>query len=101
MRIHILGANGMLGNYVYTYLKGLYDCVPYTRKEIDAIDNINEIGAILNLADGDYVINCIGTIKPQVESVGHMSTFIVNGLWPHMLYRTCCKAKVNDVPHYN
>lgn len=93
MRIHILGANGMLGNYVYTYLKDLYNCVPYTRKEIDAIDNINEIGAILNLADGDYVINCIGTIKPQVESVGHMSTFIVNGLWPHMLYRTCCKAK--------
>ena len=36
MRIHVLGANGMLGNYVYTYLKDLYDCVPYTRKDIDA-----------------------------------------------------------------
>ena len=93
MRIHVLGANGMLGNYVYTYLKDLYDCVPYTRKDIDAIENINEIGATLNLDAGDHVINCIGTIKPQVESVGHMNTFIVNGLWPHMLYRACCRAK--------
>jgi dTDP-4-dehydrorhamnose reductase len=93
MRIHVLGANGMLGNYVYTYLKDLYDCVPYTRKEIDAVENINEISKILGLESGDYVINCIGTIKPQVESVGHMNTFIVNGLWPHMLHKTCARAK--------
>lgn len=97
MRIHVLGANGMLGNYVYTYLKDRRDCVPYTRKDLDVIEDMNSLAPVLKLDTGDYVINCIGTIKPQVETVGHMNTFIINGLWPHLLHKHCIRSKATMV----
>lgn len=37
----------------------------------------------------DYVVNCIGIIKPNIAKVGIESTVRINSLFPHVLARFC------------
>jgi dTDP-4-dehydrorhamnose reductase len=99
MKILVLGAEGMLGNYVYKYLKskGL-NVAPSVRPTatvmgIDALDShawlLKSLFHGYELETGDVVINCIGVINKLVEKVGIENTIIINSLFPHTLDSIC------------
>ena len=67
VKILVLGSAGMLGSQVVKTLteKG-YQVTPFKRKDFDAYkDNVNQM--YTTLRDHDYVLNCIGVIKPFME----------------------------------
>ena len=86
--IHILGHKGMLGNYIFRYFSTKYDCEGHCRSHFDAVNDIGHLGK-LKINTGDIVINCIGVIKPQIESTGETNSFIVNSLFPRLLADYC------------
>lgn len=74
--IAILGNTGMLGSMVADTWEG--DFVSYGRKEIDA-ENPN----FDKLMHKDWIINCIGVIKPYCNDIE--TAIRVNALFPHTL----------------
>ncbi len=42
----------------------------------------------------DFVVNCIGIIKPNIQKVGIESTIRVNSLFPHVLARFCSRHQI-------
>lgn len=101
MKIYILGSRGMLGRYVYAYLKQFYEVVELNRKEIDA-SNINEEGLRQNLIniglkDNDVLINCMGTIKPRVDELGDLNAIQVNSIFPRILANVCLSLNVKMI----
>lgn len=74
--IAILGLNGMLGSMVSETWEG--DFVSYNREDFDALNpNLDK------LMHKDWVINCIGLIKPYCDDVE--KAIKVNALFPHWL----------------
>jgi len=108
MKIAVLGATGMLGHTVAEYLASVYgeDNIFRTARTIYCTDpsqrwaqlEASEVNSHLwGLPhDLDYVINCIGIIKPFIEATGIEKTIQVNSLFPHRLARWCktCSAKL-------
>lgn len=97
MKIIIFGISGMLGKYLYVYLKKYHQVIGVTRKEIDALTvDITELNAFLKNFQDDtptYVINCVGII-PQRTNLDEVRKFIkVNTLFPHLL--ACCCQNLN------
>lgn len=93
MKIFVLGSKGMLGRYVYTYLKQFYEVIELNRSEIDA-SNINEeelknTFLHLGIKENDVIINCIGTIKPRVDELGDLNAILVNSVFPRVLANVC------------
>lgn len=102
-KVLVLGAEGMLGNYVFKYLKTLGDkfevlFCPHmknltTIKGIDARWGHSLIKEILRnefeLVKDDVVVNCIGIINKNVETIGIYDTIVVNSLFPHILSKIC------------
>jgi len=93
MKIFVLGSNGMLGRYVYTYFKSNgYDVVEITRKVMDiTLLNQGELDYALfqlGLKEGDVVINCIGLIK-QRQNVTDLDFIQINSVFPLMLANVC------------
>lgn len=102
MKIFVLGSNGMLGRYVYTYFKNKnYDVVSINRKEINNITQLNE-GELdyalytLGLKKGDVVINCIGLIK-QRKNVTTLDFIQINSTLPLILANVCESRGVNMI----
>lgn len=104
MKVYVLGHKGMLGTYVYTYLleKGFengYSVYGISRSEIDASEiTEDELFYQLykrKLKSGDVIINCIGTIKPQVDKLGVLNAIKVNSEFPHLLANVCESMEVN------
>lgn len=96
MKIYVLGHKGMLGRYVYTYLKSKgHITVGISRDEFDAASYTEvQLRAVLfhkKLNNGDVIINCIGTIKPMVDKHGTLNAIKVNSLFPHLLANVCEK----------
>lgn len=93
MRILVLGRTGMLGRYVYTYLKNTckYEVAGTTRRELDAEKITFEELKNFGFAKDDVVINCIGQIK-QYTDVDESRYFKLNTLFPLMLSRVCRNA---------
>lgn len=94
MKVYVFGFTGMLGRYVYTYLKSKnYDAVGISRETIDAsVFNEQQLKSALSykgFRKGDIVINCMGTIKPQVDKLGVVTAIKVNSLFPHYLANIC------------
>tara|TARA_R110000765_G_scaffold85620_1_gene165086 strand:- start:21 stop:812 length:792 start_codon:yes stop_codon:yes gene_type:complete len=84
VKILVLGSAGMLGSQVVKTLteKG-YQVTSFTRKDFDAYkDNVNQIYATLR--DHDYVLNCIGVIKPFMEK-SLVTSVSVNAVFPRQL----------------
>ncbi len=85
MKIAILGCNGMLGSMVRTVFSADgYDIVALDREHVDA-----QTATVTDwekaLAGCDYVINCIGIIKPYIhdDHMGEVKRAIeVNSLFP-------------------
>lgn len=93
MKIFVLGYKGMLGRYVYDYLRDNgYEVIGLTRYDIDAsIPDLplHSIFFRLNAKEGDAIINCIGAIKPQVDKLGTFNAIKVNSIFPHVLAEFC------------
>ena len=86
MKTAILGKTGMLGSEVEkAFLENNQNIVATTRRELDA--QTASVEDIKKIIDGcDYVINCIGIIKPYIHpenSFEVQRAILVNGLFPH------------------
>ena len=77
-RVLILGKDGMLGTMVSSYLTSLKDYEIYLTsrrdEDIDLDDNIRKFDVstdslerLVNDINPDFLINCIGVIKPEIE----------------------------------
>ena len=91
-KIFVLGKSGMLGRYVYTYLKVKgYNVKGVGRSDIDASDTCSDLHKFIEhqMSDGDVVINCMGTIKPRVDELGDSNAILVNSLFPRKLADLC------------
>ncbi len=99
MKILVLGSKGMLGSYVFNYLSKFYEVISINRDILDASNcdeiKINELLLQYSISDNDVVINCIGTIKPTVDSLGDLNAIKVNSVFPRMLANVCEKLKIN------
>jgi len=85
MKIIVLGKNGMLGRYVYTYLKKNFNTIGTTRQTLRADDNsLYE----LDVKSGDVVINCIGRI-PQRGNTSQQQFSIINTAFPLKVQEFC------------
>ena len=97
MKIFIFGSNGMLGNYVKSYLSKHYDICALTRNDYDLSKlNINSLEELLlnkPLKKDDVVINCAGVI-PQASKQRSLNSklyFTINSLFPVILSQLCKK----------
>jgi dTDP-4-dehydrorhamnose reductase len=94
-KIFVIGSNGMLGKYVYTFLKEQmidYKVLPITRKELDitelSYDELRRKFLFWGLSKNDIIINCAGMIKQRNDSPD-TDFIIVNSLFPHYLTLIC------------
>lgn len=78
MKVLILGGSGMLGHRMAKVLEELDPIVP-RRDEFNAPESIAKFG----LADGDWVINCIGAIPQKNKSADEMQR--INADFPRLL----------------
>ena len=52
---------------------------------------------VLHVKSGDVIINCIGTIKPRVDSLGDLNAILVNSVFPRVLANVCETLGVNMI----
>lgn len=97
MKIFIFGSNGMLGNYIKSYLSQYYEICALTRNDYDLSKlNINSLEELLmnnNLGKNDVIINCAGVI-PQASKQRSLNSklyFTINSLFPVILSQLCNK----------
>jgi dTDP-4-dehydrorhamnose reductase len=45
-------------------------------------------------AETEYVINCLGIIKPFIESTGVINTILINSVFPHVLAEYCQSRRI-------
>ena len=97
MKIIIFGSNGMLGNYMKSYLNSFYEIIGLTRNDYDlsklSIDSLNDLLKLKNLNENDIIINCAGVI-PQASKQRDLNTrlyFTINSLFPVILSQICEK----------
>jgi len=96
MRVLVLGRNGMLGRYVYSYLIDHFDVIGTTRNELDATD-VNIAFVASNIKPGDVVINCIGVIT-QRDNSKRIDFVAVNSMFP-LIVQEACKSKGAKLIH--
>ncbi|MEI6899877.1 MAG: NAD-dependent epimerase/dehydratase family protein, partial [Bacteroidota bacterium] len=105
MKILVLGIKGMLGSMVYSYLRGqsgitvagtyrdqkegFYFANDPLVFEFSASEEVeNQMKQIMSHFSADYIINCIGVIKPYCmdqDMKGVKNAILVNALFPHLL----------------
>ena len=91
MKVAVLGNNGMLGHVVAKVFKSEFAEVNgYGRAALDVYPRkLNDMGAKLCTLlghDTDYVVNCIGAIKPTFDkSTDHSIPIYTNAVFPHQL----------------
>ena len=93
MKIFVLGYTGMLGRYVYTYLKseGYRNVIGLSRKELDASCISDAQLNPVSFPKGTIIINCMGVIKLR-DSIGDLEFIQVNSVFPHLLANMCEKT---------
>ena len=95
MKIHVLGCNGMLGTYVLKYFKQCgYNVEDYDRSRCN-VYGFNPDSFIKTLNTDDVVINCIGLLKPNIQSLDH--AIDVNLNFPLQLDSICERVGCNLV----
>jgi len=97
MKVYIFGSNGMLGNYMKSYLSNSYEVISITRDDYDlnnlSIDSLSELLSNKNIKEYDVVINCAGvipqsSIKRKLDSKLYLK---INSLFPVILSMICEK----------
>jgi len=96
MKVFVFGQTGMLGRYVYSFLKSEdFDVVGITRNELNIVEaDYNYIRDLLILNREDVIINCAGLIK-QRSWGGKFDFTQVNAIFPHLLQRVCKEKDCN------
>jgi len=107
MKVLVLGATGMLGSTVTRYLVNAgYDVSVTCRHEsfklaVDWLSKLKRIPQIITfnpvtqdirncpVKGFNFVINCIGIIKPAIKTVGAAATIEINSVFPHKLAAWC------------
>lgn len=96
-KVLVLASTGMLGSMIFNHLKrnSTYEVVGTSRKEdnkealfFDVYDFLNKPEKYFSLKDFDYIINCIGIIKPYCKDndpEGVLNAINVNALFPNKL----------------
>lgn len=98
MKVFIFGSNGMLGNYVKTYLSQYYEILVLTRNDYDLSKlNINSLEELLlnkSLEKYDIIVNCAGVIPQSTKqrSLNSKLYFTINSLFPVILSQLCDKV---------
>lgn len=99
MKVFVFGYTGMLGRYVYSFLKSEgFEVVGISRQGNEKIRNLDIVKADYNyvkdllgwnyLSKEDVIINCAGLIK-QRGNTDKFDFLQVNTLFPHLLQRVC------------
>lgn len=100
MKVLILGSTGMLGSSVFNYLKNKrYDLyTTYRNENLKYNSNsfyFNPLTDNLNiLKNFDFILNCIGIIKPFVNEKTAEETISINSLFPRKLANFCELNKI-------
>lgn len=105
--IFIFGSSGMLGNYVYSYLKykfNNFNIIPFTSKNFDILNNnFTNLETLLNnfdIKNNDIIINCVGLIPQVISNNIELNTFKyfkINTLFPNWLALISLKYKINVI----
>lgn len=94
MRVFVFGSNGMLGNYLTSYLNGKVEVIALTRNEFDISLNFSSVADYLadtyDLSSEDVVINAAGVIKQRDFCSKQLIT--VNSIFPHYLADLDCSV---------
>lgn len=104
MKVFIFGSNGMLGNYVKSYLiYHKYIVVPFTRSDYDlsvlSIDTLKSFLLNKKIEKNDVVINCAGVI-PQSSNQRDLNSrcyFGINSIFPIILSMICNEYNVKMI----
>ena len=96
--ILIFGSNGMLGSYIFSYLKDNFDIKVINRDSFDVYslfkenNIVNELEKILKNIKPNYIINCIGNILKVDDDLN--KKYIVNSYFPLILSKICKKYNI-------
>lgn len=97
MRITVLGANGMAGHVVTSYLSQQgheVDAVDRTRLDVE---NPISVMAFFDQLDTDFVVNCIGLlVQPCIQRPDRAS--VINSWFPHYIEH-CLKDSATRLIH--
>jgi dTDP-4-dehydrorhamnose reductase len=90
MKVVVLGKNGMLGGALMEVMGNApnVELIGIDRESFEVKpETLNELGAKLNEVIGkpDYVINCIGAIKPMFDGRDQVGPTYTNAIFPHYL----------------
>jgi len=94
VKILVLGKGGMLGSRVFDVLSkfNVFEVTGTDRSTFNPLTNTpKEIFTLVSKYD--YVINCIGVIKPAINLSCIDNAIYINSVFPHLLAR-CCKEGV-------
>tara|TARA_B100001093_G_scaffold520043_1_gene612245 strand:+ start:5376 stop:6296 length:921 start_codon:yes stop_codon:yes gene_type:complete len=116
-KVLVLGANGMLGKMVALYLDSAPDFdvdVTLRSKNAFVVKNFDEsyyifdsikqnqypLEEIVNICDYDYIVNCIGVIKPKINEIDVASTtntLLINSYFPLEIHKLALKNDINYI----
>lgn len=95
--ITILGSTGMLGNAVGNYFLSKHEdvalsyrdeSVAYGENRFQFDPLVNDVKDIFRWSDPEYVINCIGVIKPFIDK-DPIASIQINSIFPRELANAC------------
>ena len=96
MKVFVLGASGMIGNYVCHYIKG---SVGVLRSQVNALHIRKELFfkemITLGAKEGDVIINTIGITNKHTDNF--MDFIVVNSLFPRLLADYCEEHSINMI----
>ncbi len=100
-KVVVLGSGGMLGSTVYGYLRKnrSFEVTGTTRDQFDAEAFASGVAQPQAL-NADYIINCIGVIKPfckDNDAAGVRRAIAVNAVFPHRLAAAARAAKARVI----
>lgn len=93
-KIAVLGTNGMLGFACSRYYESRgYNVVRIDRDKFDVLKgNVEDLE--MYLEGCDFVVNCIGVIKPRISSMKPEEVLLINGLFPKNLAKLASKLHI-------
>lgn len=96
-KVLVLGADGMLGTYMYEHLKRSGDINVWgsSRAMLD-LSRVEEVSSCLkhlrgfkNVVKFDLVVNCAGIVNTRLDEVGLVNSIKVNSIVPHLFSEAC------------
>jgi dTDP-4-dehydrorhamnose reductase len=97
-KIILFGSSGMLGRYIYSYFKDKIDIIPIEYRIFN--NNFELLEQLLekyNINENTCIINCIGLIPQRTENINDKSFFLINSIFPNILWNYCKKYKAKMI----